>query len=40
MAAVEDVLTVEQRARFLLFERQMERRKLELLSRARREAAE
>jgi hypothetical protein len=40
MAAVEDVLTVEQRARFLVFERQMERRKLELLSRARREAAE
>ena len=38
--AVEQVLSVEQRARFAVFERQMERRKLELMSRARREAGE
>jgi hypothetical protein len=33
--AVEQPLTLVQRARFLVFEEQMERRKLELLSRAR-----
>jgi hypothetical protein len=39
LAAVDDVLSVEQRARFRIFERRIERQKLELLERARREAA-
>ncbi len=34
-SAVDDVLTVRQQAQFRVFEEQMERRKLELLMRAR-----
>jgi hypothetical protein len=37
-AAVDDVLTLRQRARFRVFEEQMERRKVELLTRARQNA--
>jgi hypothetical protein len=37
--AVDEVLTVEQRARFRVFEQRMERQKLDLIARARREAA-
>lgn len=37
--SVDEVLTVEQRARFHVFEQRMERQKLELMARARREAA-
>ncbi|HSL21684.1 MAG TPA: hypothetical protein VK886_09120 [Vicinamibacterales bacterium] len=37
-AAVEEVLDLKQRARFRLFEENMERRKFELLMRARRQA--
>jgi hypothetical protein len=36
LAAVDEVLTLRQRVRFRVFEEQMERRKLELMSRARR----
>jgi hypothetical protein len=38
VAAVDQVLSVEQQARFRVFERRMERLKLDLLARARREA--
>jgi hypothetical protein len=38
VAGVDDVLTMKQRARFRVFEEQMERRKLELMSRARQNA--
>lgn len=38
IAGVDDVLSVRQRARFRVFEEQMERRKVELLTRARQNA--
>lgn len=38
IAGVDEVLTVRQRARFRVFEEQMERRKVELLTRARQNA--
>jgi hypothetical protein len=38
-AALDETLTIRQRARFRLFEQQMERRKLELIMRARRGGA-
>lgn len=36
---IDDVLTVRQRVRFRMFERKMERRRLEMLQRARRQNA-
>lgn len=38
LAKIDEMLTVEQRARFRVFERRIERQKFELLARARREA--